>query len=117
MQQNLSDLAWPEYKAFLSQDTKIMTSILSSARAALDLWSDPDIIKLTATNTIDLEALRKEKTIIYVIVPEHLVKYFSIIINLFYSACFEYCLQSEWGCLILNMRFIPRLPIMTVRGR
>ena len=95
MQQNLNDLAWPEYKAFLAQDTKVITSILSSARAALDLWSDPDIITLTASNTIDIEALRKGKTIIYMIVPEHLVKYFSIVINLFYSACFEYCLQNE----------------------
>jgi len=61
---------------------------------ALELWSDPSISEFTNKNTVDIEALRKEKTIIYLIVPEHLVKYFSIVINLFYSACFEYCMKK-----------------------
>ena len=61
---------------------------------ALELWSDPSIIDFTNKNTINIEALRKEKTIIYLIFPEHLVKYFSIIINLFYSTCFEYCIKE-----------------------
>jgi type IV secretory pathway TraG/TraD family ATPase VirD4 len=97
MQNYLDDLTFPEYKAFLAQDSKVIASILSSARAALDLWSDPDIVRLTAKDTIDLKALRNGKTIIYLIVPEHLVKYFSVVINLFYTACFEYCLQNEGG--------------------
>ena len=32
---------------------------------------------------------------IYLIVPEHKIRYFSVILNLFYSACFEHCL-SHW---------------------
>jgi type IV secretory pathway TraG/TraD family ATPase VirD4 len=70
---------------------------LSSARAALDLWSDPEIVRMTSSDTIDIESLRHEKTIIYIIVPEHLVKYFSLFVNLFYSACFEYCLKNADG--------------------
>jgi len=61
---------------------------------ALELWSDPNIVEFTSRNTIDIEALRKEKTIIYLIIPEHLVKYYSITINLFYSSCFEYCIKE-----------------------
>jgi type IV secretory pathway TraG/TraD family ATPase VirD4 len=94
MSKYLDDTAFSEYKAFLHQDNKVIASILSSARASLDLWSDPDIVKLTATDTADIEALRKTKTIFYIIVPEHQVKYFSIIINLFCSACFQYCLEN-----------------------
>lgn len=93
----LDDAMFPEYKAFLAQDTKVIASILSSARAAVDLWSDPDIVRLTASDSIDIDQLREEKTIIYVIVPEDQIRYFSIVINLFYSACFQYCLKNPNG--------------------
>lgn len=93
----LNDAMFTEYKAFLAQDSRVIASILSSARATLDLWSDPDISRLTATDSISIESLRKEKTIIYVIVPEHLIKYFSIVVNLFYATCFEYCLKNPDG--------------------
>lgn len=94
---NLDEPDFQEYKAFLVQDSKVIASILSSARAALDLWSDPEIVRLTAWNDLDLQSLRDERVIFYVVVPEHLVSYFSLIINLFYSACFEFCLQNSAG--------------------
>lgn len=93
----LDDAMFSEYKAFLAQDTKVIASILSSARAAVDLWSDPDIVRLTASDSIDIDQLREEKTIIYIIVPEDQIRYFSIVINLFYTACFQYCLKNPDG--------------------
>lgn len=89
MAEHLDAVTFAEYTAFVAQDSKVLSSIISSARSALDLWSDPDIVELTASNSIDIERFRKEKTITYLIVPEHQIKYFSLILNLFYSACFE----------------------------
>ena len=97
MKKHLDDASFAEYKAFLAQDDKVIASILSSARIALDLWSDPDIVAFSVKNSVDIGSLRREKSIIYVIVPEHQVRYFSIMINLFYSACFEYCLKHTEG--------------------
>lgn len=97
MKKNLDDSTFDEYKAFLAQDEKVITSILSSARVAVDLWSDPDVVRFSQANTVDIKALRDKKTIIYIIVPEHKIKYFSIIINLFYSSCFEYCMKHPQG--------------------
>lgn len=97
MKKNLDDSTFDEYKAFLAQDEKVITSILSSARVAVDLWSDPDVVRFSQANTVDIKALRDQKTIIYIIVPEHKIKYFSIIINLFYSSCFEYCMKHPQG--------------------
>ncbi len=95
MTQHLNDEEFDEFKAFLAQDIKVISSILSSARTALDLWSDQDIVNLTGSDNIDLDALRDGKTIIYVIVPEDKIKYFSIVINLFYSACFTHCIKHN----------------------
>lgn len=46
--------------------------------------------------------------VIYLIVPEHKIRYFSVILNLFYTACFEHCL-SAWdeGDGEANARLLP----------
>ncbi len=84
-----------EYLAFCATEPKVRASIIASARAALELWSDPEVCRFTASNTIDLEPLRHRHTAIYIIVPEHQVTYFSLLLNLFYSACFAHCLRSD----------------------
>jgi type IV secretory pathway TraG/TraD family ATPase VirD4 len=83
-----------EYRAFCAQDPKVMASILSSARAALELWADVDICRLTSRNTVDIAALRQRPTAIYIVVPEHQIRYFGRLVNLFYSACFSRCLVT-----------------------
>lgn len=83
-----------EYLAFCATDSKVKGSILSTARAAVELWSDPEVCRFTTTNTVDIAALRRRRTAIYLIVPEHQVRYFSILLNLFYSACFGFCLEN-----------------------
>lgn len=95
MRSRLDNIAYGEYQAFLEQDDKVISGVLSTARTALDLWSDPDIVRFSASNSISIEALRTKKTIIYLIVPEDQIRYFALILNLFYSACFEHCLRHH----------------------
>ena len=83
-----------EYLAFQAQDPRLLGSILSSARASLELWSDPDVCQVTATDSVRLEGLRERFTAIYLIVPEHQIRYFSVLLNLFYSTCFAHCLDA-----------------------
>ncbi len=61
MRGRLNDTAYEEYQAFLKQDDKVVSGVLSTARTALDLWSDPDIVRLTAAHSISIEALREQK--------------------------------------------------------
>lgn len=98
LEKYLDDTLFNEYKAFRSKDSKMTDWILWSVSTSIEKWTDPEIIKFTSENTVNIEALRHEKTIIYIIVPEHKIKYFSVLINLFYSACFEYCLENpNWN--------------------
>lgn len=104
----LGEADFADFAAFLAQDPKVSASLLSSARAALDLWSDPEVARLTAAHTVEIERLRRQETVIYLIVPEHKIRYFSVILNLFYTACFEHCL-SAWdeGDGDANARLLP----------
>jgi type IV secretory pathway TraG/TraD family ATPase VirD4 len=96
MSRCLTGEAFGEYRAFMGQEDKMKSSFISSARAALDLWSDADVKRLTGRNTVDIGGLREQPTVIYLIVPEHKISYFAVILNLFYTACFEHCLQ-HWN--------------------
>lgn len=65
MVKNLNDIMFAEFIAFINGDDRVVDSFLSMARAALDLWSDPDVQRLTDSDNIDIENLRQERTIIY----------------------------------------------------
>jgi type IV secretory pathway TraG/TraD family ATPase VirD4 len=84
-----------EFMGFINQDRKVMASHLSTARAGLGLWSDPEICRLTADDDIGISQLRQRKTVLYLIVPENRIPYFSLILNLLYRACFRVCLE-QW---------------------
>lgn len=95
MARYLDEVTFAEYQGFISQDTKVIAGMLSSARAALDLWSDPEVAELTARDSMTIGKLREEKTATYLIVPEDEMDYFSLVLNLFYTVCFRHCLR-EW---------------------
>ena len=83
-----------EFEAFTMKDYRFVSSVIATATAALDLWSDRDIVTLTASDNVKLEDIREKPTIFYLIAPEHKIKYFGILLNLFYSSCFEVCLNQ-----------------------
>lgn len=93
--EHLDERLFAEFEGFCSGDPKVNAMILSSVRAALEPWSDAELCEFTASDNLDLEALRKEKTAIFLVIPEHEVEYFSLVANLFYSACFDLCLEQK----------------------
>lgn len=93
----LDERLWQEFKAFLATDAKVASSILASARVAVDLWADPDICRLTAADSVGIEQLREKPTALYLILPEPKLPYFAPLAGLFYAACFEFCLEHPEG--------------------
>lgn len=92
---NLDKRLFAEFEGFCAGDPRVNASILSSARAALEPWSDAELCEFTATDTLDLAALRRGKVATFLIIPEHEIEYFSLVANLFYSACFDFCLRES----------------------
>lgn len=97
METYLDDEDFEEYERILTYDSKLLTSIVASAAAALDLWSDPDVVKISSDDTVDLEAIRNKKTVIYINIPQDKIEYYSLLANLFYSDCFELCIKNPKG--------------------
>ena len=97
MAAHLDEQLFSEYQAFLAQDFKSVSQHLGTVQAALEPWSDASICQFTAGDTIELENIRDEKTIIYVIVPEYELNQYGTIVNLFYADLFRHCYQHKDG--------------------
>lgn len=88
------DQTYHAYKGFISQSEKTMQGIVSQAKSALTMLSDPDIARLTAASTFDFESFRREKTALFLVFPQNRVSYYSLLANLFYTQLFHYCLDD-----------------------
>ena len=89
------DATYHAFKGFSSQNEKTMQGLVSQAKSALTILSDPDVARLTARSTFDFERLRKKKTALFLIFPQNRVSYYSLLANLFYTQLFHYCLDDR----------------------
>jgi type IV secretory pathway TraG/TraD family ATPase VirD4 len=55
-----------EYKAFCAMPEKTRLNVIASLRASLEMFSDPEIAKTTAYDSIDFDELRKEDTVLFI---------------------------------------------------
>lgn len=74
-----------DYKSFLAQDLKLRTSIVATANAALQIFSDPIVAKVTSIDTLELEELRMKKTIVFIHSNTTDLKYYSPLISIFFE--------------------------------
>jgi type IV secretory pathway TraG/TraD family ATPase VirD4 len=69
--------------------------MVSQAKMALSMLSDPDIARLTARSTFDFASLRQQKTALFLVFPQNRVSYYSLLANLFYTQLFHFCLDDR----------------------
>ena len=127
LSENLSEENWLEYKGLKSQPEKVFGSQVATAKISLSPLSSPVLAELTSESTIDFSTFRKIPTILFVVVPEHQVKYYSFFLALLYRELFENFMEMpEKGDLPIFMlldeignTLVPGLPgyISTLRKR
>jgi type IV secretion system protein VirD4 len=90
--------AMAELSSFFGSDKKARGSFIDTAKNALEIFSDPEVCKLTEKDNIKFEDLKdpqKRPVVIFLIVPEHNIKYYSFLLNLFYMQVFNFCAESD----------------------
>jgi type IV secretion system protein VirD4 len=88
------DQTYHAFNGFIAQSDKTLQGMLSQAKSALTMLSDPDIARLTMRSTFDFESFRREKTALFLVFPQNRVAYYSLLANLFYTQLFHYCLDD-----------------------
>jgi len=95
-----------EFSGFERQDKKVKLNAISTAKYALEPFSDPDLCQLTEKDSLRYEDLRKKLTAIFVIVPEHEISYYSFLLSMLYTQIFNYCATMSTGSHNLPVFFL-----------
>ena len=82
------------YKGFIQQADRTMQGILSQAKASIAWVQDPDIARFTSSNTFKFNELRKQKTAVFLRVPQNRLGYYAPLLNLFYTQLFHFSLNT-----------------------
>jgi len=80
---------WNDYQGFINTSDNTLRSMIATALNSLNAISDNNLALLTSENSIDFKSIREKKTIFYLIVPQEDIKYYSFLINIFYSQLFS----------------------------
>ena len=91
---NCDESLMADLTGFLNQDSKVIEGALSTAKAALQSYSDPDLAMLTSYSNFDLKQLRQRRTILYVQVDEKDQQYYSFLQTLFWQQLLNMCMEN-----------------------
>jgi type IV secretory pathway TraG/TraD family ATPase VirD4 len=86
-----------EILSFFANDQKVLDNFITTAKSALTVFTDENITAITSKDTINFERLKQsnKSLVIFLIVPEHEINYYSFLLNLFYTQVFNFCLTSS----------------------
>ncbi len=115
VESTLTDSAtYADYKGFVTGNEKTVLSFLSTATTALSAVGNPDIARLTSRSSFAFSDVRKRKTALYVLARQQDLRFYSFLLNLFYTDLFNvllsernlahlpvYCLLDEFGHLTI----------------
>jgi len=86
-----------EYSLYKNSVEVTAASILATAKAGIELFSDEHIEHVTSDHTIDFNFLRGRRTVLYLIIPEDKIRYSSSFSRLFYSQLFSFSINNPKG--------------------
>lgn len=89
------EITFAEFLGIRSNSPRAFASIIATARTALKAFGDPKLSEISGSDTIAFESLRARKTILYLVVPEHEIRFYSGWLNLVYTQIFNFCMQTE----------------------
>ena len=83
------DKLFREFVAYKATEDKLRSNIQASLDATLSLMSYSDVAYITSKTTIDIERLKRPNAILYVVIPERLLRQYSLSLSILYGTLFS----------------------------
>jgi type IV secretory pathway TraG/TraD family ATPase VirD4 len=77
-----------EYKLLVAMEPKVLSNVIATCRAALNLFANPEIQKMTSYNSIDFVDFRKKKIVLYIQNKIHDIQFYSCLTSIFAEQLF-----------------------------
>lgn len=86
---------WVDWMSFRKNSEKVAMSILATCRTALLPFQNPALVQLTSSNTLDLSALRRTPTCLFIQIPEYQASEWGFFTALLYQELFSLLMERE----------------------
>ncbi len=91
-----TDKTYHEFRGFIKGNPQTILSMVSTANVALSpIGINDNLEKLTCSHTINFEKFRKEKSVIYIKIPEQKQTQYRFLLNTFYHQFFSEMMNSR----------------------
>lgn len=123
---NADEKLFSEFKSFLAFDDKVISGVLATCKAALQIFNDENIGKVTSSDNIPFEDFRNKPTVLYIQNSVADQKYYSTLTSIFFEQLFSYTLsrfpkQEEQNIFFLidecSSLHLPTLALATANVR
>ncbi len=89
-----SPLLLLEYKSIISNDSKVLKSIVVTVTAATQIFSDPSVALTTSYDTVQFENMRKKRTAIFFSNSVSRMRYYAPVTSLFFQQLMDEILST-----------------------
>ncbi len=87
------DATFEEYNTLISYQQELLSSIVASAKAALQIFGDEGVAKITSFDSIDMAAFRTKRTVVYLQNSIADQRYYNVLTSIFFEQCFMHILS------------------------
>ncbi|MFA6922885.1 MAG: type IV secretory system conjugative DNA transfer family protein [Bacteroidales bacterium] len=87
------EILFAEYKSFISYDEKIISSIIATCKASLQIFSDESIAKITSSDNLDFMEFRNRRTVLFIQNSVADQKYYSVLTSIFFEQFFSFIMS------------------------
>ena len=86
------EVLFQEYKSFLNYDEKVISGIVATCKASLQIFNDDAVAKVTSFDNIDFSEFRNTPTALYIQNSVADQKYYSVLTSIFFEQFFSFLL-------------------------
>ena len=115
-----------EYKSFLSYDEKVITGVIATCKAALQIFSDDSVARITSSDNLNMQDFRARPTVLFIQNSVADQKYYSVLTSLLFEQFFSFILgrfpqKNEQDIFLLvdeaSSLNLPTLPLAVANVR
>ena len=86
-------ILFAEYKSFIAYDEKVISGTIASCKAALNIFNDPAVAKVTSFDNLNMDEFRTKPTALYIQNSVADQKYYSVLTSIFTEQFFSYVMS------------------------
>jgi len=87
------EILFAEYKSFIAYDDKVVNGVIATCKAALQIFSDDSVARVTSFDNLDFQEFRNRPTVLYIQNSVADQKYYSVLTSFFFEQFFSYILS------------------------